>query len=460
MLKAIKNVYSILFVFCVMATDVCGMRNVHGLDDKRKKDSSIKNKPSGARGDWSKTGNAVELSTVRTYKLVAAGVLPIIYEERYNQIKVILARQTSLDSVNGGKYDYFAGAVNEEDGGDCLVVAARKWYEGSRLGEILEWSETDAKHFICKNVKGYVVLATNSINKENSYRIMYLVDIGQTDIYQNLFEKFEPSYRQVLQYKENGEDGWDTFLQKDKLVEVNWSNVLRFVQSPNTNQLIPIKWSGETNDKKVELSDAFTDLLQGIDARNWLQRIQLKSQFPLGVFIFSLQKLEEKETKEAGITLQEKIDLNEEIMNQLKNEEIVEEEQPAGVEQASGTKGLDLSTVGTPENPHELKREEGTKTALPVSEEEEKQKGLSKDKMEKIAAAVQVRQNEKTPDQQPPVVPKEEPKEEQKKQEVPSPVQKNPGMLSSIGASVWSGITKLAHFFSDVFNWLGFGFSR
>lgn len=437
-----------------MVADVRGM--IHSVHDKKKGNQETKKtsvvSPSAQR-EWGNTGNATgELADipVRSYKLVAAGVLPIIYDKKYNQIKAILGRQTGLDSVYEGKYGYFTGSVQEKDRGDSVVAAAREWCRESRLGEILEWGETDARQFIQKHTKGYIILAAHLKNEQNTYRVMYLVDIGQTDIHEKLFKKFEPSYQKTLFDKKNGEMGWDPFLRKDKLIEVKWNDLLELVGPQNPNPLMPIKYSGELDDKKIELQDTFVFLLQGIiDRRNRLQNADLKAQFPLGIFIFARQQLAEKKIEIVDLTLEEKDALNYEVMYQLEDEEAIEQEQKAVVGQASKVENLDLSkdVEKAMQNRRKIEEQKKKNEEEQAIVEQEKTKPFSSEQLSTLAAAVKVRQTEKG------IV-------EQQSPEEPIVTQKNDGMFSSIGESIWASITNLTRFVSDFFNWLGRGFPQ
>jgi hypothetical protein len=272
-----------------------------------------------AQKEWGKSGLSLTTSKQepsRKYELKAAGVLPIKYDPDRNKITAILGRQSIINGINAGKYDYFAGLAEKKDNGDSVAVAAREWVEESLLGA-LHYGEEQARQLIRKHVKGYIIIGTHWKNDKNTYGVMYLVDISQESIFSELFDKFEPNYHNFLQEKENGTKGLSAFLEKDRLVEVKLNDLLNSVHPNAKKKLTPIRCSGEgvPSDETIELRDIVALLLRGITKQNEL--IFVHNNFPLGVFVFGSRETAKNRFELFDIPPVEKTMLNQFVQNNL-----------------------------------------------------------------------------------------------------------------------------------------------
>ena len=233
-------------------------------------------------------------SAEHTYTLTAAGVLPIMYDQDSSKITAIVGRQTKVDKVNVGKYDYFAGKTDDTDHGDSVKTAAREFHEEARLELTLGWTEKDTQDFIKKNIKGCIILASYYPAKQkHTYGVTYLVDIDEQN-QKTLFEKFTPSYEQSFKDYEKIPQGkrdkriLNALTEKDKLVLVSLSDLLKKAKDTAYSISTIADSDAALNDPEgIQLRPILAVLLNGINDDNKVNNV-----LPLGVFIFATQLID------------------------------------------------------------------------------------------------------------------------------------------------------------------------
>ncbi|HSC25050.1 MAG TPA: hypothetical protein VLB80_02435 [Candidatus Babeliales bacterium] len=151
-----------------------------------------------------------DFSSHNSYKLFAAGVLPVVCDPVTKKItSVILGNMIKISNKDNNKYckvsvdsvvsleqfDYFGGFADKGED-NSLIVAAREWHEESLLEKTLGWSLKSTQQFIKDNIVSTVILATKKEDKY-TYGVMYIVNIGKNHK-DNLIKYFNVIYNQEL----------------------------------------------------------------------------------------------------------------------------------------------------------------------------------------------------------------------------------------------------------------------